>query len=63
MKVGQEYLDTFNYISEKLGSSEVAWDTLRGLRIRCVDDRLVAQLNAIFASLIFKGNAPTAAAL
>lgn len=62
-KPGDTLLGVFDYVKNKLGTAEDAWSTLRWFSVHCIDDHFIAQQNALFASVIFKGGKPVAATL
>ncbi|MBQ1089658.1 hypothetical protein [Streptomyces sp. B93] len=58
----QTFVDTltdtadFNYLSSTVyNSSQIAWETLRGIHVQCVDERLLRDWNAALAGMLLKG--------
>jgi hypothetical protein len=66
----QTFVDTltddadFNYLASSVyNSPQVAWETLRGIRVRCIEERLLRDWNAAFSGMLLKGASGLAAAV
>jgi hypothetical protein len=61
----KELQPTFDELSDAInfGSAEAAWQTLRGLHVRCIDETDLVDQNSAFAGVLLNGAAPSLAAV